>query len=261
MTTLHREADALAAEVVSSRASQILNTANGLATGLLYMFNNVKPTIQDGPQCGIVALYIAASCLEVPCLPTVEQIMQTAKHMGISHFGEILSGIAYWMAQLANRMLNCCAKVVDISELNYRKIVEHLLNNGPVLIPYDSDKNFEPCMKGGRNAHWCVVVGLFIVDLEVNDRNANLQWIKDAQIINARFAALNDDQMQVFIIAMHGKSRYPGVWNLHVLKDSNSNLFDLGRTGLTATKDQEFKWPKGGLAELRGKVVTLEAIC
>ncbi|CDW53582.1 Peptidase C39 2 domain containing protein [Trichuris trichiura] len=258
MATLRHEIDALTAETVSSRANQILSMANGSANGLLYMFNNVKPTIQDGPQCGIVALYIAASCLEVPCSPTVEQIMQTAKSMGISHFGEILSGIAYWMAQLANRMLDCCAKVVDISDLNYREIVEHLLNNGPVLIPYDSDKNFEPCLKGGRNAHWCVLVGLFIVDLKPNDRKANLQWIKDAQIINARFAALNDDQMQVFIIAMHGKSRYPGIWDLHALKNSNNNLFDLGRTGLTATKDQEFKWPKGGLAELRGKVVTLK---
>uniref|UniRef100_A0A5S6R0C9 Actin maturation protease n=1 Tax=Trichuris muris TaxID=70415 RepID=A0A5S6R0C9_TRIMR len=251
--------DAATVETVSAKASRILKTVDASASGFIYLLGNVQPTIQSGPQCGIVALQIAASCLRVTPLPTEEQILRTAKHMGISHFGEVLS--AYWMAQLASSTLNCSAEVVDISKLDCREIVDLLLANGPLLIPYDSDKNFEPCLKGGSSAHWCVVVGLFIVELEVSDPIVYPKWITDDQIVKAKVAAFKNDQMQIFVVAMQGKSRHPGVWNLHALKDSNSNLFNLGRMGLTATKDKEFKWSNGGLADLRGKIVALKAFC
>lgn len=41
-------------------------------------------------------------------------------------------------------------------------IINHLSNSNSLLIvPYDCDKNFEPCNHNGKFAHWAVIVSYF----------------------------------------------------------------------------------------------------
>lgn len=43
------------------------------------------------------------------------------------------------------------------------KIVEQFTRcNSLLIIPYDCDKNFEPCKHFGQFAHWAVVVGFIL---------------------------------------------------------------------------------------------------
>ena len=61
---------------------------------------------------------------------------------------------------MASFLYGCKADVVDGNLFTNRLLLlKYLLLGWPVLVPYDNDKNFEPCLKNGHKAHWAVLTG------------------------------------------------------------------------------------------------------
>ncbi|CAL8332741.1 unnamed protein product [Boreogadus saida] len=124
------------------------------------LFNKYVPSlIQDGPQCGLVALWMAAH-LRQPARPVaMETIVETALKRGYTAQGEMFS--ARDMALLAREVCGCRADLLTggMGGANAAAIVAHLRAGRPVLIPYDEDFNHEPCQRGGHRAHWAVASG------------------------------------------------------------------------------------------------------
>ncbi|KAG7250968.1 hypothetical protein CRUP_000189, partial [Coryphaenoides rupestris] len=125
------------------------------------LFNKYVPSlIQDGPQCGLVALWMAAH-LRRPALSSVdmETIVETALKRGYTAQGEMFS--ARDMALLAEEVCSCKADLLTggMSGDNASTVIAHMCDGKPVLIPYDEDFNHEPCQNGGHKAHWAVASG------------------------------------------------------------------------------------------------------
>ena len=64
------------------------------------------------------------------------------------------------MATLASNLYACKAEVYDGNLFENRvEIVQHILLGHPILVPYDNDRNFEPCLRNGHKAHWAILTG------------------------------------------------------------------------------------------------------
>ncbi|KAM9318883.1 actin maturation protease isoform 2-T2 [Pholidichthys leucotaenia] len=121
----------------------------------------VPSLIQDGPQCGLVALWMAA-CLRQPQLTVdMETVVHTALSRGYTAQGEMFS--ARNMALLAEEVCGCKAELLSggLNGNNAAAIITHLWGRQPVLIPYDEDYNHEPCQRSGHRAHWAVASVLY----------------------------------------------------------------------------------------------------
>ncbi|KRZ67839.1 Uncharacterized protein T10_6661 [Trichinella papuae] len=195
-----------------------------------HILRPVMPKLQCGPQCGIVALYMASKTLKLTGVNSVDQLMTKAISMGISKNGEIFS--ARWLAQLAEKAFNCSAQVHDMSKLSFQQLKKWIKSNYGLLVPYDSDKNSSPWLNEGRNAHWCFLLGFLVVKCDM-----------------MKISCEDDNH----VLALQGKSQYVGVWNFEQLKASNLNLRQI---------DQRYRGyciiPEGGMeVGLRGKLIVL----
>ncbi|XP_052024397.1 UPF0692 protein C19orf54 homolog isoform X3 [Apodemus sylvaticus] len=115
--------------------------------------------IQDGPQCGLVALWMAGALLSTPNRVSLERLVQVAKERGYTAQGEMFSVAD--MAKLAQETLGCQAELLcgGLGGPNRDGVLQHLITGHPLLIPYDEDFNHEPCQKKGHKAHWAVSAG------------------------------------------------------------------------------------------------------
>ncbi|KAF5905481.1 UPF0692 protein C19orf54 isoform X1, partial [Clarias magur] len=121
------------------------------------LFNKYVPSlIQDGPKCGLVALWMAAHLVKPAPPISMENIMHVAVNKGYTAQGEMFS--ASDMAVLAQEV--CGVRVQRLSGGiagdNAALILKHLTDGQPVLVPYDEDFNHEPCLRSGHKAHWAV---------------------------------------------------------------------------------------------------------
>ncbi|XP_064485016.1 actin maturation protease-like isoform X2 [Ornithodoros turicata] len=124
-------------------------------------FCTLNPVIQNGPQCGIVALSMATQLLKASV--TVDRICQEAQILKFTAKGEMFS--VENMKVLAETVLGTCdAQVLHSSSSAPGQIIMHLLQGKPLLVPYDSDHNFEPCMRNGQSAHWAVLHGTLLAE-------------------------------------------------------------------------------------------------
>jgi len=144
-----------------------------------------KSLLQVGPTCGFVALKMAFGCdstkrelrgeietkpgtvfvtekgnekrPESKPVPTVEEMIVYARDKGWTNMGEMFSCVA--MKSLVETFIpGASASLVEgAKEID---IIQHLLNGGVALVPYDKDRNMGPCHKGGLKAHWALLVGL-----------------------------------------------------------------------------------------------------
>ena len=179
----------------SSTSKEDLDLRVG-TTGKTFVITYVKtirPVIQNGPMCGVVALTMAANLLldnkrtsVNPKDPSVkvasssslsetenhpEHVLEYARQAGFTKQGEMFS-IEY-MQQLAEHHLSMSAKVVNFESLIKQSLLELLVSRtDAVLIPYDADKNHTPCQAKGHKAHWCVLVG-FALTIKINQKE---QW-------------------------------------------------------------------------------------
>ncbi|CAL8350000.1 unnamed protein product [Arctogadus glacialis] len=228
------------------------------------LFNKYVPSlIQDGPQCGLVALWMAAH-LRQPARPVaMETIVETALKRGYTAQGEMFS--ARDMALLAGEVCGCRADLLTggMGGANAAAIVAHLRAGKPVLIPYDEDFNHEPCQRGGHRAHWAVASGVLLgVDSVCRDHaqpDPSLPWLHLAGGPTGapHHPPPGAPPREVYILAKQGKSLRYQLWRLEAAAESNGQLreMDPKRSGDDGAR---YVVPEGGVgAGLAGQVVLL----
>uniref|UniRef100_A0A915ENL2 Actin maturation protease n=1 Tax=Ditylenchus dipsaci TaxID=166011 RepID=A0A915ENL2_9BILA len=156
--------------------------------------------LQNGkPICGFSSLTAAAKTLCDPdALFTIDEAMRIAKEMGKTKEGEIFS--ADWMAEISNHLFPTThAYASAFPTPSALLTVLGSKKKQLILVPYDCDKNFEPCEKDGKNAHWAVLTGFLVAKPECE--NNKISWFDPKH----RMVEVEDERL--FIIAFHGKSK------------------------------------------------------
>lgn len=118
----------------------------------------------SGPTCGICALSMVFRGL-----PSAELLLECAKKHKFTNNGEMFS--SKWLLNLLEMNIgtsslnpkNVRSYIYD-GELNSEFIQEKLKNHAMLLIPYDADRNHQPCQVNGHKAHWALVCGYLIDD-------------------------------------------------------------------------------------------------
>jgi len=200
----------------------------------------VDTLIQNGPQCGIVALCMALNYMKVNC--TIDELMEKARKLNFTKKGEIFD--VNFLYELAKSEVN--AKMLDLNE--DKDFFEILLTSKLILFPYDCDFNHAPCNKKGIKAHWALITG-FILPID-HDESISLTFgnyseekrpcgiefidsVKPEQIAklkenyeNKYYEAKRFSDL-VYVVSKQGKSKHLGVWRLKYLLESNRQLKDI----------------------------------
>lgn len=150
----------------------------------LYFNSAVKPLLQKGPQCGIVALAMGLEALGIE--KSTCSLQEEAIRLGFTKQGEMFSVKS--MAQLSKY-----GKDLDFP--SEEEMSFHLNEGRLFLIPYDCDKNFGAALAGGQKAHWMIACGF------ISSRNKEL-----------------------IVLGYQGKSRHVMTYNYSFLKASNGQL-------------------------------------
>uniref|UniRef100_A0A3Q2NZV6 Actin maturation protease n=1 Tax=Fundulus heteroclitus TaxID=8078 RepID=A0A3Q2NZV6_FUNHE len=220
----------------------------------------VPSRIQDGPQCGLVALWMAAHLRRPQLTVDMETVVQTAVRRGYTAQGEMFS--AHNMALLAGELCACKAELLSggLSGGNAAAIVNHLWSGQPVLIPYDEDFNHEPCQRDGHRAHWAVASGVLlgldrgIVNDEQAQTSPTLPWLYVAS--GNHLPCPVNSATEVYILTKQGKSLRYQLWSLDSVAQSNGQLkvIDPVRAG----DGVRYVVPEGGVeVGLAGQAVLL----
>ncbi|XP_078236004.1 actin maturation protease isoform X2 [Pogona vitticeps] len=224
------------------------------------LFNNPVPSlIQEGPQCGLVALWMAGALLSLPRARSLERIVQVALERGYTAQGEMFS--AADMATLAKEVFPCQTELLSggLEGQNHRRILQHLWSGFPVLIPYDEDNNHEPCLRKGHKAHWAIASGA-LLGLK---RGVQLPPCREDEEIPGLFhagpavSALSLDAVaETYLLAKQGKSCRYQLWSYTQVQESNGQLTDFSPK--RASDGKVYIVPAGGVREgLCGKAVLL----
>lgn len=226
------------------------------------LVNSYVPSlIQDGPQCGLVALWMAAHLRRPPLSVDMETVVQRALSRGYTAQGEMFS--ADNMAQLAEELCGCKAELLTggLNGSNAATMVEHLWKGQPVLIPYDEDFNHEPCQRSGHKAHWAVASGALLgleqgsVSKEHIRQDPTLPWLflsTDSCPCPVGSATLK----HAYVLAKQGKSLHYQLWSLDSVSRSNEQLKTMDPK--RASDGTRYVLPQGGVeAGLAGQAVLL----
>ncbi|KAJ1529232.1 hypothetical protein ONE63_006035 [Megalurothrips usitatus] len=191
---------------------------------LLTVYQYLPSILQEGPQCGLVALAMAAAASQSSV--SVQDLLREAQTRGYSYQGEMFS--VDDMASLALAFLpNVSVQVIEGLVENRDTVVHSLARGAVLLIPYDADRNHEPCCRRGHKAHWAAVCGAIV------------------------------SSHKCLLAARQGKSRRLMLWDFDVLASSNSNLVEFSpERGEDSSK---YHLPKGGVrAGLCGRALILQ---
>lgn len=127
-------------------------------------------------SCGFHSLHCCANCLQFLTSPPIEDLLIFAKENGFTNIGELFSGevsrncfkkrnftaknfSANWMVKIAEHFWADDADFEAVPFPSAFEMANRLRgNNSLLLVPYDCDKNSEPCNRGGQAAHWAIVV-------------------------------------------------------------------------------------------------------
>ncbi|MFH4976413.1 hypothetical protein AB6A40_003122 [Gnathostoma spinigerum] len=196
--------------LVMSRISQIveLHTSERCG-GVFILCHETEAVVQSGPQCGIVALVMASRYLKLETT-LVGDVLALAKRKGYTSRGEMFS--AAWLADLAISLWPSI-RVEVLAFPSKSQLVQVISNGSVILVPYDCDKNHEPALFHGHKAHWCVLVGFAVVSSNAK----GLQWATKPP----------DCLEHLYLLCLHGKSKYEGVWSYERLAASNKNLEEI----------------------------------
>ncbi|KAM3616023.1 uncharacterized protein V6R79_011001 [Siganus canaliculatus] len=222
----------------------------------------VPSLIQDGPQCGLVALWMSAHLQQPELSLNMETVVQTALNRGYTAQGEMFS--AHDMARLAEEVCSCETELLSggLHGSNAAAIISHLWGRQPVLIPYDEDFNHEPCQRNGHKAHWAVASGVLLgvdqgsVSKEFLEPDPSLPWVSMAAASSCPCPASSAAVREVYLLAKQGKSLRYQLWSLDSVAQSNQQLknMDPHRTN----DGTQYVVPNGGVeAGLAGQAVLL----
>ncbi|CAF1034887.1 unnamed protein product [Adineta ricciae] len=162
----------------------------------LVLYKPIEPILQEGPQCGIVALAMAMN--NHSCNVKVQSIFEKAKELLYTIQGELFDArvIPHLCEQFnLTATVHQWAKVTDL--------VDCLQSGCICLVPYDSDANHEPCLKKGHRAHWLLVHG-YLKELTSSPSNE-----------------------YDLVLVQHGKSKFLGAFSMLDLFQSNGQLVDI----------------------------------
>ncbi|XP_034250446.1 UPF0692 protein C19orf54 [Thrips palmi] len=195
-------------------------------TPLLTVYQYIPPILQNGPQCGLVALAMAAAAYQT--LIPVQKLLHEAQMRGYSYRGEMFS--VDDMASLALASIpNISIQVINGLLEKRDTVVHSLARGGILLVPYDADRNHQPCCRKGHKAHWAAVCGALVCS--------------DKCLLAAR----------------QGKSRRLMMWDYVQLAASNNNLVEFSpERGEDSSK---YLLPEGGVqAGLCGRAIILQCL-
>ncbi|KAJ1547721.1 hypothetical protein HK096_000679, partial [Nowakowskiella sp. JEL0078] len=172
--------------------------------------------------CGLVALNIASQYFQNNSVTpkerifTVGYLLEQAQKKGFSTRGEFFS--VHNLASLARA--NYPEQSWDVCNWNETEgvdvVIQHIKNHGLVLVPYDRDKNNEPCIRNGHAAHWAVITGF------AKPTSGLTTFINCDELDNvAKPSEVISDH---YFLCYHGKSLHPAVWQAKLLLESNRNL-------------------------------------
>ncbi|XP_041851837.1 UPF0692 protein C19orf54 homolog isoform X2 [Melanotaenia boesemani] len=227
----------------------------------ILMNSYVPSLIQDGPQCGLVALWMAAHLRQPQLSINMDAVVQTAMSKGYTAQGEMFS--AYNMTLLAEDVCGCKAELLSggLSGSNGAAMITHLWGGQPVLVPYDEDCNHEPCQRGGHRAHWAVASGVLlgldqgIVSSAHTQADPTLPWL-DLATDSCPCPVGSSAVREVYILAKQGKSLRYQLWSLDLVAESNEQLRTMDPQ--RANDGTQYVVPEGGVeAGLAGQVVLL----
>ncbi|KAG5882738.1 hypothetical protein JTB14_004034 [Gonioctena quinquepunctata] len=193
---------------------------------LKYTYRPLQEYLQDGPQCGLVAL---AMIIGNPTKESIRVLFESARNLNFTKNGEIFS--VHEMASLAK--IHCSGNMqieVYSGSLNSDQIKDFILDGGQMLVPYDTEKDNSPSLYRGHKAHWAAVTG----------------------------GILTEDEF--FVVARHGKAKNIAIWKLDRLSESNEQLLEFSPD--RKLHHVEYKLPEEGIAGplgLNGKSVLLKS--
>lgn len=185
------------------------------------------------PVCGLAALLMCKDVLQLPSNSrlSVGTLLKAAKQTGITKQGEIFAVAD--MCRLAASTYNCTTQVIHGTLVeNCHILLQHLLQNQhAVMIAYDSDRNFSPCVKHGHTAHWAIITG-FLIGSDISPPDG-FNKVTSAEVANNlrriqadRGCCITNDvnPNQVFLFAKQAKSAKICLWPLTSLSKSNAAI-------------------------------------
>lgn len=122
-------------------------------------------------RCGLSALSMAAELLQkqdndgaicsMEETQELDNLLKMAQARGFSYQGEMYS--AENLAKLAKEFYGYEYLVTRTAfeDTSDNFVISEVLKGNAVLIPYDADKNHEPCLENGHRAHWALITGQF----------------------------------------------------------------------------------------------------
>ncbi|XP_056639541.1 actin maturation protease [Diorhabda sublineata] len=199
-----------------------------IANPIEFHYKKLDQFLQDGPQCGLVAL---AMCVGNPTKDSIQNLFETAKKYNFSNNGEMFS--VDNMATLAKEVLPIGTEIkVYNGYLDNDFIKKSLLGGSIMLVPYDTEKDNSPGLCKGHKAHWAAICGGILTE--------------------------ND----FYVLARHGKARNVAIWKLKVLANSNKQLLEFSPD--RKFQDIVYKLPIGGISGpfgLKEKSILIQYKC
>ncbi|XP_006901011.1 PREDICTED: UPF0692 protein C19orf54 homolog [Elephantulus edwardii] len=219
--------------------------------------------IQEGPQCGLVALWMAGTLLAPLNSVPLERFVQVALERGYTAQGEMFS-VAN-MGKLAQEVLGCQAERLcgGLGGANRDRVLQHLIAGYPLLIPYDEDFNHEPCQRKGYKAHWAASAGLLLGVPGV----PGCGYAEDPEL-GGLFHPVpgtpcpppplpeEDSPGAIYLLSKQGKSWHYQLWDYDQICKSNLQLTDF--SPVRAADGRSYVVPAGGVqAGLCGQALLL----
>ncbi|MCP9262453.1 hypothetical protein DINM_005675 [Dirofilaria immitis] len=186
--------------------------------GAIAFIRNVEPILQNGPQCGLVAIQMVAQAYGLP-IRSMDEVFQYAKQkdtqITVKYFLVCFTYAPDWLADIAISLWPMLDIVVE-SIPSTAKMEQLIQENALLLIPYDCDKNHQPSNREGHNAHWCLIIGF-------------LCPVKELETLTWNTTIPHTCSKVTHVFCLHGKSRHLAVWNYSQLIASNFNLHEASK--------------------------------
>jgi len=239
---------------------------------ILCIGQEIPAKLQDGPQCGIVSLWMAGQFLDPSNDKDVVDIQDKAIEMKFTKHGEMFS--AKNMAKLATTVFNCEAEKVKGSHeiLNNQKTLLKILageDEKLIMVPYDSDADQWPSMRKGHKAHWGLIFGLALM-MPCKNKAFDNAKILDGYVSylkpplsQATIDSILDDYKETKFLLMvrQSKSKRIFFFNSRRMAESNNNLtgYSTNHRHHELFTHDGFVMPPGGLKSgLKGQLVFLK---
>ncbi|KAK1330184.1 hypothetical protein QTO34_010370 [Cnephaeus nilssonii] len=234
--------------------------------------------IQEGPQCGLVALWMAGTLLVPPSGIPLERLVQMAVERGYTAQGEMFS-VAN-MGRLAEEALGCQVELLrgGLGGPNRGRVLQHLVSGHPLLIPYPrTGREQGGVERRGPQGHiTALALTPASATMKTSTMNHGSCWVFRACQAPAMLRTLSCQACftsaqhappttipargrlagAVYLLSKQGKSWHYQLWDYDQVQDSNLQLTDFSPS--RAADGRVYVVPAGGVrAGLCGQALLL----